>query len=317
MKAMNGIVRHGLIPGGQSGDRKLNYFVPFAPWDDEGSKILRPKVIPDEVKVALYIPAMDLMNFGARVDTDGRYVTTQTIPFSAFTAAWYESNTYEWIRLLAPSGAQFVAGESRDFWQIASRTTLCDLVAQVTGSVDVTGRKRLSKIVNDIKSIVEELRKEPTFVLSAEDARRSKLVDFCVRYGQPDVGLTICPACLNDTPIQLALCLHCRGAMICAGKVSDKPAEVVDVSSEDEEQEEKLKQQAKEAKDKTMKAAEEEMQLDEEPTAEEREQRRSVRMRQKKQSRCRCSNRKKLTRRMRPSSRGRLVRSEDPPKIIT
>lgn len=247
----------------------LNYFVPFAPWDDEGNRILRPKVNPDEVKVALYIPAMDLMNFDTRVDTDGRYVTTQTIPFSAFAAAWYEANNYEWIRLLVPSGAQYVVGESRDFWQIASKTTLCDLVAQVTGSVDITGKRKLGKLVDDIKATVVELRKDPALALGAGDERRSKLVDFCVRFGQPEVGLRICPACLNDAPLQLALCLHCRGSMICTGKISEQPKEVVEVSSEDEEQEERLKQQAKEAKEETMKAAEGEMKTDEEPTAEE------------------------------------------------
>lgn len=94
------IINNGFVSGGDVNGRLMIYFIPFAPRGRIGCEILKPKAFPGQARIALYISAKDLQAFEARLDTDGRFVTCVDIPFSAFSAAWYESNEGKWRRLL-------------------------------------------------------------------------------------------------------------------------------------------------------------------------------------------------------------------------
>lgn len=98
------IVAEGLRPGGDGRRRMMTY---FTPWDEVGSAILHPKTFRGRIRVALYMSVKDL-NY-ARLDTDGRIVTSQVIPFTAISGAWREDpHDCKWERLLHPGESQFV-----------------------------------------------------------------------------------------------------------------------------------------------------------------------------------------------------------------
>eukprot|EP00435_Cladocopium_sp_Y103_P040425 s2308_g11.t1 len=141
LKVLKSIIEHGIVPGGDGRERFMSYFSPFAPWDKEGDRILKTKTFYHEVRVALYIPPEAMVAFEARVDTDGRLVSTQTIPFTAVAGAWYEDNAHKWKRLLVPNRAQFIIGEVFASSSYASRRGLSNLATQVGKSLEDDRRK--------------------------------------------------------------------------------------------------------------------------------------------------------------------------------
>lgn len=102
LKVLPSIIQRGIIAGGDGRERLMSYFTPYAPRDKVGCDILRPKKFFREVRIALFLHASNMVEYNARLDTDGSIVTLETIPFTAVAGAWYEGNGGKWRRLLVP-----------------------------------------------------------------------------------------------------------------------------------------------------------------------------------------------------------------------
>ena len=86
------ILNEGLPPGG-GGDRINTFFVPFAPWDERCTSILRYKRIEGATLVCIYMTYESLPKFAARVSADGHILVPHTIPFNSFDAVWYRDQS--------------------------------------------------------------------------------------------------------------------------------------------------------------------------------------------------------------------------------
>lgn len=79
---------------------------PFAPWDDRYGAILCGKLTHlGTVRVVLTFNVHSLIGYnGCMINASGQLVIDGNIPFSEVAGAWYQTNTYNWERLLVDSG---------------------------------------------------------------------------------------------------------------------------------------------------------------------------------------------------------------------
>ena len=142
------IFKEGLRPGG-GGDRINTFFVPFAPWDERCTSILRYKKIEGATLVYIYLTYESLSKFNARISADGHILVQQTIPFNSFDAVWYrDQSDLESYRLLITKGYEQLVLSVRGAKKIATVDRFDHLIENVAQDDSSPDKNEILKLLN-------------------------------------------------------------------------------------------------------------------------------------------------------------------------
>ena len=201
------IFKEGLRPGG-GGDRINTFFVPFAPWDERCTSILRYKKVEGATLVYMYLTYESLSKFNARISADGHILVQQTISLNSFDAVWYrDQSDLGFYRLLIPKGYEQLVLSVRGAKKIAAVDRFDHLIendAQDDSSPDKNEILKLLNIKNAHISFAPRIFPEAISLLA-------------IAHRPNKEGYRLCPACLSETPALLSLCVNCRGYLISHG----------------------------------------------------------------------------------------------------
>ena len=204
----------GLRPGG-GGDRINNFFVPFAPWDERSTTILRFKRTEEGTVIYIYLTYDTFSQFGARRSADGHILVQQTIPFAPFDAIWYKDPIDgEFYRLLVNKGQEQLVLSVRGTKKIATVERFEHLIGNIIpdyASPDSIEIRKLLAIKGEHGNYYQ-----PRLYPGHE--RWNMAISLMAIVHRPDkAGCRLWPACLSETPAVLSLCVHCKGYLISHG----------------------------------------------------------------------------------------------------
>ena len=208
----------------------MSFFSPYAPSNEVTQKIL-PSKLTEGIRVALYIDAIELSKYNCFVDTDGRIMTRNIIPYSAVQGVWFEQK-YEddrqrakWIRLMVPDGGKYYVETTVGFSRMAERKTLTE---------DLREQRVERKLA---LKWIEECRAGGSLTLEADSQLRKNLTRFIIRRAPPPEGRRICPVCMRENDDRITAWFNCRGSFVVRGEyIRDKSPEVnADAQNESQE----------------------------------------------------------------------------------
>eukprot|EP00435_Cladocopium_sp_Y103_P000343 s3361_g1.t1 len=216
LKLLIDIIEGGLRPGGETGGRTHVFFNPFAPWDDRYKNILGGELTHlGTIRVALVFNVNNLIGFNGMVTASGQIVVGGNVPFSEVEGAWYQNNRYEWIRLLVPAGELQMIRATKEPAEIATRGTVLKIAREVYDDINPDDNIPFyEEFVKDLNELEGR-----TGTLGFNSGLRNRLVTFIAEnYIPKAAGKVICPACLTETPNNLAICVKCTGSLISFGE---------------------------------------------------------------------------------------------------
>eukprot|EP00435_Cladocopium_sp_Y103_P013657 s3679_g3.t1 len=124
-------------------------------------------------------------------------------------------NRYEWIRLLVPAGELQMIRATKEPAEIATRGTVLKIAREVYD--DINPDDNIPFYEEFVKDLNELEGKTGTLGFNSE--LRNRLVTFIAEnYIPKAAGKVICPACLTETPNNLAICVKCTGSLISFGE---------------------------------------------------------------------------------------------------
>ena len=151
------------------------------------------------------------------VNASGQMVVNGNLPFSEVIAAWYQSNNYDWERLLVDSGKFQFARSCQEPKEIATANTVLRVSRALLREIDIEDDIPFyDEFVKDI----EKLEKASGMLDPGSELRNSIVTFIAENYTPREAGHTICPACLTETPNILSICIRCHGSLVSWGEKS-------------------------------------------------------------------------------------------------
>ena len=145
-----------------------------------------------------------------------------SIPFSEVAGAWYQTNAYNWERLLVDTGRFQLVRSVKEPNEIATATAVMriakTLLDEINPEDDIPFFDEFVKDIGGLENV--------TGTLEYQSDLRNRLVTFIAEnYVPRETGRIICPACLTETPNNLSTCIRCHGSLISWGEKTAKQDE--------------------------------------------------------------------------------------------
>ena len=235
VKNLLSIVKHGLMPGGNAGNRDHVFFGEYAPWDPINTCTL--SWIPGELFIlVLYIPGTRLLKYRSGFTYNGDIVVGETVPFSEVQEAW--------IARKSDFGGDVASGPRRIMSSKVTEEVVCQCddadrgvpPQLIKGKLDrlITRAQELGKV-----ELVDELKER--WVECSNDlsngyigAELGAAISLAAHELYPNNrGISrVCPNCMIDLPTSLLYCPQCKGDFVSSGLTTRPQPVVVDLTRE-------------------------------------------------------------------------------------
>ena len=190
------IFKEGLHPGG-GGDRINTFFVPFAPWDERCTSILRYKKTEGATLVYIYLTYESLSKFNARISANGHILVQQTIPFNSFDAVWCrDQSELEFYQLLITKGYEQLVLSVRGAKKIATVDRFDHLIENVAQDDSSPDKNEILKLLNIKNAHISFAPR----IFPGRPKWNEAISLLAIAHRPNKEGYRLCPACLSETP---------------------------------------------------------------------------------------------------------------------
>ena len=240
---LESIIANGLMPGGTTGKRIMNFFGIFPPWDIRNRVTRTRSPIQDELwMLVIYVPPSELTRFEAGVSGTGDILVPTTIPPEEIREMWItrkcaakedENGITRWVitrprKIYSKQLVQEIVTHA-DYQKlarpgyVASREQVIDDAIQLVKkfpTAPVGDPEDLMELKKDLKTLEEGRGRS----LKLEDEVRYRVVMKLTMYFNPSQPRFMrmpdrkCPCCLKETPSFLTICLYCNAEFWSAGR---------------------------------------------------------------------------------------------------